>query len=152
MKTLSSSLWEESGVLPPQAHLLLLCQERSLPSHLSAQIPYSLRSPFRCHLPREGSPDRLCKITPPMPSLHFIFVIAPAPRSPTFWNVSAPLTRSELTEHGGRQGPFVQCYNPLLRIVTNTCRLDKYWSHECIFFFKQLGEKRYKNEVAFEIS
>lgn len=58
---------------------------------------------FRCHLPREGSPDRLWKITPPTPSLHFIFVIAPARRSPTFWNVSAPsLDQSSLSTEEGK--------------------------------------------------
>lgn len=97
-------------------------------------IPYSFRSPFKCHLTRERSPDCLCNITLPMPSLHFIFVIAPASRSPTFCNVSAPLTGSKLDEHGWTQGPFVYSCTPLPRIVTSTCTLGKYWSHECIVF------------------
>lgn len=75
-------------------------------------IPYSFRSPFKCHLTRERSPDCLCNITLPMPSLHFIFVIAPARHSPTFWNVSVPLTSSELTEHERQARAFCSVLYP----------------------------------------
>lgn len=68
---------------------------------LECPIPYSVWSPFECHLTREDSPDYLCKITPPMPLLRFTYILAPA--------LFPSLDQSSLSMEGG-QGPFIHCY------------------------------------------
>lgn len=95
-----------SGPLAAPLSGALSSQSLECPDTLLPQVS------IRCHLPREGSPDRLWKITPPTPSLHFIFVIAPARHSPTFWNVSVPLTSSELTEHERQARAFCSVLYP----------------------------------------